>query len=263
MGAKNQQQPPSPTTTSAMEAQLATLNATLGQICSKLDTMERAIHELRVENSAVREELAAARITITQKDETIRQLTENVNRIDQASRVNTLRIFGLPITNSTPTASIPNIVFKEIIAPVLTHAIEAGDLPATPPLLPHLVIDTAFSLPAKNNSACPVLVKLASSHIRQLIFRHKKSALPTIQDLTTKKTRSKFAIFEDLTSANHAQFRALSSDPRVKSIWSFNGQIRLKSHSSDTILKVRSLSDTFDTLSQTPSPSPPTSAMIH
>jgi hypothetical protein len=104
MGPKNKQQPPSPTISSAMEAQLATLNATLGQICCKLDTMERAIHELRVENSAVREELAAARITIMQKDEAIRQLTENVNRIDQASRVNTLRIFGLPITNTTPTS---------------------------------------------------------------------------------------------------------------------------------------------------------------
>jgi hypothetical protein len=116
-----------------MEAQLATLNATLGQICGKLDAMERAIHEHRVENSAVREELAAARITIMQKDEAIQQLTENVNRIDQASRANTLRIFGLPITNTTPTASIPNIIFKEIIAPVLAHAVEAGDLPATPP----------------------------------------------------------------------------------------------------------------------------------
>jgi hypothetical protein len=246
-----------------MEAQLATLNATLGHICGKLDTMERAIHELRVENSAVREELAAARITIMQKDEAIHQLTENVNRIDQASRANTLCIFGLPITNTTPTASIPNIIFKEIIAPVLAHAVASGDLPATPPLLPHLVIDTAFTLPAKNNSTCPVLVKLASSHIRQLIFRHKKIALPTIQDLSTQKTRSKFAIFEDLTPANHAQFRTLSSDPRVKSIWSFNGQIRLKSHSSDTILKVKSLSDTFDTLSKPPPPSSSASAMVH
>jgi hypothetical protein len=133
MGHKNKQQPPSLTITSAMEAQLATLNTTLGQICGKLDTMERAIHELRVENSAVREELAAARITIIQKDEAIRLLTENVNRIDQASRVNTLRIFGLPITNTTPTAAIPNIIFKEIIAPVIAHAVEAGDFPATPP----------------------------------------------------------------------------------------------------------------------------------
>jgi hypothetical protein len=236
-----------------MDTQFAAINATLSQLCCKMDTMERAIHDLRVENSAVREELAAARMTITQKDETIRQLTENMNRIDQASRANTLRIFGLPITSATPPASIPNIVFNEIITPILACARDAGDIPASSTPLLHFTIDSAFTIPAKNSNSCPVVVKLASHHTRQLIFKYKKSALPQIQDFSTKKTRGKYAIFEDLTPANHAHFRALSADPRVNSIWSFNGQIRLRSHTSENILKVKSLSDTFDTLTKSSS----------
>jgi hypothetical protein len=233
-----------------MEATLAALNVTLGQLCSKMDNMERAIHELRVENSAYREELAAARMTLAKKDEVISQLTEQVNRIDQASRSSTIRIFGLPITKETPPSNIPTIVFNEVIKPILAAARDAGDIPPTSnPLLP-FTIDQAFPIPSKNSNSCPVVVKLACHHTRQLIFKYKKTALPLIRDMKTNKDRPQYSIYEDLTSANHAQLRALSSDYRVKSSWSFNGQIRFKTHESETIYKVKNLSDTFDSITK-------------
>jgi len=93
-----------------------------------------------------------------------------------------------------------------------------------------------------------VIVKFSNLSTRNLIFRHKKAALPQVRDLASNKVRPRYSIYEDLTPANHAHLRALSADPRIKSIWSFNGQIRFKPHDSEDIVKVRSLSDTFDSL---------------
>ncbi len=89
------------------------------------------------------------------------------------------------------------------------------------------------------------MVKLSNLSSRNLIFKHKKTALPQITDMTVQRTRSKYSIYEDLTPANHAQLRALSDDPRIKSIWTYNGQIRFKPHDSETVHKIRSLSDTY------------------
>jgi hypothetical protein len=102
-----------------------------------------------------------------------------------------------------------------------------------------------------------VVIKLSNLTTRNLIFRHKKTALPHDRDLASNKVRPRYSIYEDLTPANHAHLRSLSADPRVKSIWSYNGQIRFKHHESEDIVKVRALSDTFDSLVK------PTNAMSH
>jgi hypothetical protein len=238
-----------------MEATLAAINATLTQLCGKIDSMERNIYDLRVENSAVREELAAARKEIAKKDEAISKLTDQVNRIDQASRANTIRIFGLPITNNTHPSTIPAIVFNEIITPIMNAAREAGDIPPNSNPLLSFTIDQAFAIPSKNATSTSVVVKLASHNTRQLIFKHKKAALPQIRDLTSNKVRCQFAIFEDLSPANHSHFKSLSADHRVKNIWTHNGQIRLRLHDGETVYRVKDLKDTVDSLTKTPAPS--------
>jgi hypothetical protein len=91
-------------------------------------------------------------------------------------------------------------------------------------------------------------VKLSSEYLRGLIFKHKKNALPTATDLQSNRVRQKYAIYEDLSTANHQLLRSFVDDPRVKSAWSYGGQIRFKSHLDDTIHKVTSLSATYDSI---------------
>ncbi len=259
MAPKGKRQPtPTPTDSpdlSTMDAQFAEIKASLGQLISKMDSIERSLHELRVENTAVREELAAAKLEIVKRDETIFKLSEQVNKIDQSSRANSIRIFGLPVTHDTPQSQIHKIVFDEIVAPIVMAARTAGDLP--PNLNPTpLTIDHAFVIPTKKGNSCPVVVKLSSFNTRNLIFKYKKNTLPQDRDLGTNRIRNRYSIFEDLTTANHAQLRSFSADPRVKSIWSFNGQIRFKTQDSEFVYKVKSLSDTVESLIK-PSSSPP------
>jgi len=224
------------------------INAKLDKICSKLESMDTAIHDLRRENTAFREEIAEVRAACKKKDSIISSLTEQVNRLDQSARSNTLRIIGLPVTASTPANEISNEVFREIVTPIIQAAKENNDLPPSTVPLQHLLLDTAFAIPAKKDKPIPVIVKLSHSSTRNLIFRYKKDALPLSRDLASNRIKSHFSIFEDLTPSTHAQFQTFAADHRVKSTWTYNGQIRFKKHDSETVYRVKSLSDTFDSI---------------
>jgi hypothetical protein len=262
--ALNQTLSPSPpshqaTSKKAMEDSIAQINAKLDMICGKLPMLDK-IGEIESKVQVLVNENAALREEISKRDEKIDQLTSQVNKMDQASRATSLRILGLPITSSTPSTAIPDLVLREIIKPCLDSATACGDLPPSTSLPFHLLVTNVFALPSKKGSnSCPVILKLSSEFIRNLIFKHKKDSLPKDTDLTTHRVRNRYSIFEDLTTSNHAVLRSLADDPRVKSVWSYGGQIRFKTQESDTVYKVKNLTDTFDSLvtpARTSTPTP-------
>jgi len=236
-----------------MEAFMADIKSELKAISgklSKLDELDSSVKELVKENVALRSELA-------KKDVKIAQLSDQVNKLEQSSRSTSLRLTGLPITSAAPSASIQEVVFKEIVEPCLAAARAAGDIPAsTSSLHPHSIILNAFAIPNKKNAASStVILKMSSDILRSCIFKHKKEALPTLNDTSTGRVRSKYGIYEDLSPANHAHFRSLADDSRVHKIWSYSGQIRFKIHNSESVYKVRSLSDTVDSIVKSPASS--------
>jgi len=182
------------------------------------------------------------------KDKEIKALSEQVNRLDQVSRSSSVRIKGLPITDTTPAADINKIVFNEVIHPIFEAAKKAGELPNAP-FAPHFLINNAFAIPVKKGTSRPVILTLSSQFVHGLIFRYKKSALPSTHDPVQKRDRPKYLVFEDLSPANFQQLRSIAADKdRVKSVWSFGGQLRFKTHSSETVYKVKSLTDTVDSI---------------
>jgi hypothetical protein len=234
-----------------MEARLANMDARLEFICGKLEQMnvlEAKLTNLQQENTVLRQEVASLRSDIEKKDDHIATLTEQVNRLDQAARATSVRIFGLDVNTSTSQADLRTAVFTNIIHPILEAAKENGDVPTTAHPHPHLLIDNVFVLPAKKNTPPPVILKLSSQYLRNLIFLHKKNALPKLTDMTTNKQRNKFSIYEDLSPANYAVFRSFADDQRVRSVWSYSGQIRFKVHDSEQVYKVKNLQDSFDSL---------------
>jgi len=236
-----------------MEDSLAKLHAKLDSIDSKLtkiDVIEQTMNTLVVENAALREEIRS-------KDKVIDELSEKVNRLDQSARSNSLRIHGLPVTSNTPSTEIPYIVHKEILTPIFEAAKLKGDLPPQHAPSLHFTLSSAFAIPTKKPSASsPVIVKFYSEFIRSLVFKYKKDALPTLTDISSNRVRPRFSIFEDLTPSNHSLLRTFSNDPRVKSAWTFGGQVRFKTHQSETIYRASSLNDTYDTIIKPPSTTP-------
>jgi len=226
--------------------QNAQINNKLEMLCGllpKVEEIDSKIQSLMTENAALRQDVAA-------RDVKIEQLTSHVNKLDQAARSTSLRILGLPISSSTPTAAIPEIVYKEIVRPCLEAATAKNEISAQMLSLPaHLIIANVFALPAKkDNPSCPVILKLSTELLRNVIFRHKKESLPKLTDLSNNRIRNQYSVFEDLSPTNHAAFRIFSEDPRVKSAWTYSGQIRFKTHDSEAIYKVKNFADTFDSI---------------
>jgi hypothetical protein len=112
-------------------------------------------------------------------------------------------------------------------------------------------ISNCFSIPAKKgSSSCPVIVKLNTDFIRGLVFKHKKTALPTMADPSSSRIRPVFSIFEELSPTNYQHFCTIVEDYRVKTAWSYTGQIRFKLHTGDTVFKVTCLSDSVDSITK-------------
>jgi hypothetical protein len=247
---------PSPVRDIKMEIYIASVDAKLALLISsmeKLPVIETALNNLVKENTSLRQDLAEMKIENKKKDEAILQLTEHCNRLDQSSRSTSLRIVGLPVTASTTQSELMKIVFRDIITPVLEAAEQNGEIPPSSEAAPHYLVDNVFILPSKNNTPNPVILKLSTQFMRGLIFRYKKAALPTVRDTVSNKDRNKFSIFEDLSPANHAIFRSFALDKqRIKSAWTFGGQVRFKTHDSETVYKVRSITDSYETLVKPP-----------
>jgi outer membrane murein-binding lipoprotein Lpp len=244
--------PPSPPIKSrTMDPAIAEMNAKLDLLCGSLQkindiettvkSMDATVKSLVQENQQLRANLAA-------RDEKIQSLTDQINCLDQSSRSTSLRILGLPLTTQSTPAKIVDTVYKEILLPTLEAAKAAGDISDQAILPPHFLIFNAFCIPAKNSSSSPCIVKLNSELVRSIVFKHKKAALPTHLDTSTNRVRNTYSVFEDLSPATHAQFRALQDDIRVKSVWSYGGQVRFKLQDSDTVFKAKSLSDTFESI---------------
>jgi hypothetical protein len=215
---------------------------------AKLEQVENALCELKHENTFIREELASARRESAEKDKIIASLSDQVNRLDQAARSNSIRILGLPVTAQTPPSDISKIVFEQIVHPCIESAKQSGDFPPMYVPFPSLLIDAAFAIPSKQNSNSPVIVKFSNVTTCNIIFKHKKNALPQVKDPSNNRMRNKFAIYEDLSPGNFALFQLFAKDSRVRSTWSFNGQVRFKTHDSDTMYRVKSSSDTYESL---------------
>jgi regulator of replication initiation timing len=225
------------------------IDQTVKSLDSTVKSLDSTVKSLVTENASLREDIA-------KRDDKIRQLSDQLNRLDQASRATSLRILGLPVTTQTPLAKLHETVYNEILLPTLDAAKQNGDITSILP--PHFLIVNVFAIPSKKASeSCPVILKLHSEVIRSLVFKYKKTALPTMTDISSNRVRNKYSIFEDLAPATHAAFRTFSDDIRVKSAWSYSGQIRFKTHESEVIYKVKSLTDSYDSLVKPPSSSPP------
>jgi hypothetical protein len=221
-----------------MTAQSAQLTEQLSK-CSKMET---AIEDLRAE-------LASVLVVSRAKDEVINKHSDQINHCEQAIRGSSLRILGLPLKKDSSPMEILNSVFDNILQPILETAKAKGEIKEYPSR--RFLIDSAFTIPSKTPSSCPVIVKLSSVFVRSLVFSYKNNVLPKVPDPNSSRMRFKYGIYEDLTPANFAQFRFFAEDSRTTSIWTYNGQTKFRTKDSDTIFRVRSLGDTVDSITKT------------
>ena len=238
--------PASPTNPAIMESALNTIMTKLDAMSAQLAAQLSKSEQLETAVVGLTAKLAEAVSGNKEKDIIIARHSDQINNCEQALRSTSICILGLPVKKDDSTVTIIDAVYENILRPVLEAAKVKGELTEHPSR--RFMIDSAFAIPSKNPSSCPVIVKFSSSFIRNLVFSYKNDVLPKTPDPNSSRIRHKFAIFEDLTPANFAHFRTLADDERTTSIWTFNGQIKFRIKDSENIYRARNLSDTVDSL---------------
>jgi len=227
-----------------MEAGFAALSA-------KLDHMDEKLNRITILESEIlqlREDLSTVIADNARKDAIITKQEERINACEQALRSNSIRIIGLPVTATTTTEEMTNMVYTSILCPILQLAKSNGEIENFPTA--RFAIDSIFSIPAKKGSTCPVIVRLSSLYLRNTIFRNKKEALPTKPDPQTHTIRPVYQIYEDLTPSNYLRLRAFADHSAVKAAWTYNGQVRFRLKEGEEIYRVKNPSDTVESLSR-------------
>lgn len=221
-----------------MEAAINALCGKVDTLITKVDSMEAAIRELKTENAALRADLS-------QKDAVIAVLKDQVNNLEQFNRTSTVRVIGLPVTRASASGQVNRAVYENLIVPVFQGAVEKGELAVVPPNT--AVIEAAYTIPSRADTSV-VILKFSSVLYRNVFFRYKKEYEQKTSIEGSTRERPKFPVYEDMTAANNMQFKAFKQHERTTAVWTYGGQIKFRIENSERIYKVRSLSDTVDSI---------------
>jgi hypothetical protein len=232
-------------------AELSAISSKLSKldpIPEKLEAMEHLLATLAEENATLKREVRL-------RDAEISGLHHRINAIEQYNRSWSIRVnnVSIPAEEEANPKKVMEAVYKKLIHPILTGALEKGAIDSIPPL--HAAIETAHILPGKPNTPKPIIVRFTSRHLKQTLFTFKKEFSPKTPSSTTSSStpsrgpRMQFPFYEDLTRDNFLKMKALAADQRVTACWSVGGQLRYRLVSSpEVVRRVKSVYDSVDVI---------------
>jgi hypothetical protein len=242
----------SPTRSSApssprpMEVLQEEMNEKLTSLMEKVNSLSDALRSVKRENEQLK-------TTVQNQADEIADLRNVINDRELHARSWSIRALNIPIPaeQETSNGAVMEIVYKELIAPVLEGAKAKGEIPAVPPC--HNLIETAHILPGKG-SRKPVIIRFFSRYWRSLLFRYRKefapregpAPAPTAAD--RRPAKMCYPFYEDLTRATFKQLMTIQQHEQVVSAWTVSGVVRFKVKDSDVIYKVSSIYDTVEDL---------------
>jgi outer membrane murein-binding lipoprotein Lpp len=223
--------------------------ATMAKQQAKVDVLEKKVSDLETR-------VATQEATINTLVKDAKASKEMANSRDQEARSNTLRLFGLPISQDevAGTKPIVNIVYDRILKPVLLAAKSKGEISSIPHAA-NLVEECYRAKPASGSSGSdsppPIIIKLSRAH-RLAILRNKRLNTPSPTDAEKAAGIKRFIVVEDLTVATYKMMKELQGDDRVEKVWSVDGHLRLVLNGDDKgVKKVKSVFDSAEHIIQT------------
>jgi hypothetical protein len=247
-------------TVADLEELMVSMSASLATITAKLSTMEELLNTSLEENKQLKTELEAKNKIIGDMSCKINVLEFGLNKADQYQRSWSVRVANIPLTPDEE--SDPNVVKKRVyelaLRPILEGALEKGLIQSIPDA--DSLLEVAHILPAKAGTAKPVITRFYNRNLRAICLRLRKEHAPRTRgeglgggpgsgragagarvDGPNGRGRYSFPVYEDLTRANFAKMRELSTHEKVQSCWTINGQLRFKLHNSPNIHRVTSV----------------------
>ena len=166
----------------------------------QLEINSGKILDLEVSTDRNSAEMKAMQDKITSLEDKCNSALSELNQLEQYSRRNCLRIFGVEEhPNENTDASVCDLASK-----FLGFELNPSD------------IDRSHRIGKKGDQGKPraIIVKFQNYKARELYIKNRR-----------KLKGTKFVIQEDLTRANQQLLQATKSNPLVKSAWSHDGSI--------------------------------------
>ena len=233
--------------TDTMAADITAMSIKLTSLVEKMESMENLLKSTQKENSKLNDQ-------VQNQAEEISYLKDRLNDREQYARSWSIRCLNMPLSKDKETdpRHVMHTVYKELLHPILTGAQENGDITTIPSC--EELVEMAHILPARKEGNKPIILRFYSRYMRSLIFKHRKNFAPRDTRTpnsgtgTDKPPRMKYSFFEDLSRETYAKLSEIKGLPDVLSAWTVSGSIRFKTKNSDTVYKVKSLSDTYESL---------------
>jgi hypothetical protein len=213
------------------------------------------LNETKALLTANQTRLASAESKIVKLETEMKQLKDVVNHREQQSRLLSIRITNLPVSEDEingpdPAAATAKLAYERVIRPLLTAAKTKTKISSVP-TLPN-VISKAFRVakPAASSPPPPIIIHLTSANLKTVIFTMKKEAMPRLSEAERTQFQKRLLLSEDLTPPTFAFLKQLKGDERVSRAWTVDGQVRFvkEGDTNNYVHKVRSVFNTIDSL---------------
>jgi hypothetical protein len=189
---------------------------------------------------------------VSSLEKEVKRLKETSNDRDQATKSRSLRLFGYA-TSEEETATDGGRVFKNklydrIIKPCFNSAKANGELQTVPQFTTAIEKIYRVGKSSNNSRPAPIIITFTSEAFRLAVLKNKRTSLPTPLVSERDAGIRRYMLVEDLTPANYNMLKQLHSCEEVEKVWSIEGRIRFKKRGQDTVLKVKSVFDSVDTI---------------
>jgi hypothetical protein len=215
-------------------------------------TQFQEMRSLLVANQS-RIELTESKVTDLEAE--VKKLKVAVNTAEQQTRTLSVRILGLSpvedeVNGPDPHLATAKLVYDRILRPILSHAKTNGKISTIPSLVNTITKAFRTSKLTSTSSSPPIIINLASSAIKTVIFSSKRDAMPQPSPADRSNGAKKLTLSEDLTPDTFAVLKCLRDDKRVSRAWTVDGHIRFirSGDSNNTIVKVKSVYDSVDSI---------------
>jgi hypothetical protein len=213
----------------------------LDPMSARLEKLEQLLNEAAGENKKLRDDLRV-------RDAEILQLKTRLNSVEQYNRSWSIRVNELPIPAAAETDphKVMEIVYKELMLPILKGAKEKGAISNIPTV--RELLENAHTLPGRKDSRKPVIVRFRNRYDKAMMFHLKKEFAPReAQQVSQQRGAQAYArylypYYEDLTRDTHAKLRELTADTRVAACWSVGGSLKCKlAGDANIVIRVKSV----------------------
>ena len=212
------------------------------RVDARFDEMAGIFKEMKEENGKLKE-----RVSHLEEENTT--LKTKLHNIEMHSRSSNIRIFNFtPENDDYSFEELASQIYDSVLLPILQGAVKKGRLRSVPSK--DRLIVSAHPLPAREGKPRPVFCRLFNGYYRTLILQcQKEFGLRAHQPPgLDRRAPLRCPIYEDSTAELFKFKQKLAAHSAVSSAWISGGVIRYKLENSDTVRKVKSIFDSFESI---------------